>query len=231
MTLTETRWKLDGAREEDLAEITRLLIELYRAEAPWSVPKDETGLATVLLAGLRDQGTELLETSLVMRDQENPTKLAGYVAMSPDHRPRQPLFNNRYVRAAAGLLGPLAGMRVLWHQYRMMGLLCSPLVPGAAQMHSLIVDPVHRGSGLAVHLVKGVEELAVAHNQSSVILFVFAGNPVEPFYQRLGYTRVPLPRPRFPLPQAGIAMQRPLNPAACQEPLNQNATKQKEEER
>jgi ribosomal protein S18 acetylase RimI-like enzyme len=213
MHLTKTRWQVDQAKQHDLPEIARLLIELYRAEAPWSVPAGEAAFAKVLETGLRGQTPGLLESSLVARDLDDPTRLAAYVAMSPDHSPRRPLFSRRYLSAAVRLLGPVSAARVLWYQFRMMGLLCSPLVPGAAQLHSLVVDPAHRGEGLAVELVRAVEELAISHDQDSVVLFIFDGNPVERFYQDLGYTRVPLPRPRFPMPQQGIAMQRALRTA------------------
>jgi len=207
MRLTETRWKIDAARPADLPEIARLLIELYQAEAPWSVPGDQRRFSELLQIGLRSQCPDLLESSLVARDREDPARLAGYVALSPDHCPRKPLFSRRYVAAALRLLGPASAAKVLWHQFRMMGLLCSPLVPGAAQLHSLIIDPVHRGEGLAAKLVREVEDLAVRRAQESIVLFIFDGNPVERFYRRLGYTQVPLPQPRFPMPQRGIAMQ------------------------
>jgi ribosomal protein S18 acetylase RimI-like enzyme len=215
MRLTDTRWTVDTPQETDLPEIARLLIELYRAEAPQSLPADENAFASLLQIGLRGQCPSVLETSLVVRDLEDSGHLAGYVALSPDSRPRRPLFvHPNFLSGATRLLGVRAAMKVLVHQYRMMGLLCSPLVTGAGQLHSLVVDRDHRGKGLAVQLVSALEDLAVRHDQESIVLFVFDGNPVEQFYRRLGYMPVPLPQPRFPLPQRGIAMQRPLHPAA-----------------
>jgi ribosomal protein S18 acetylase RimI-like enzyme len=197
------------ASTADAPEVARLLAQLYKEESPRMVPSDEGSFTTLLEAGLRTQSSATIHSSLVARDTRDPAKLVGYVALSCDHSPRQPPFNWNYLATAFRQLGPRA-VRVLWHQFRLTGLMCAALGPKTAQLHSLIVDSAHRGEGMAVELVRRLEDTARRQGQEAIVLYILDGNPVEGFYHRLGYRRVHLPRPRHPLPDSGIAMQRLL---------------------
>lgn len=197
------------ARTADIPEIARMLTQLYKEEVPRMVPSDEGSFTILLEAGLRAQGTATIDSSLVVRDARSRAKLAGYVALSCDHSPRKQPFNWDYLATAFRWLGPSA-VRVLWHQFRLTGLLCAALGPKTAQLHSLIVDPARRGEGIGVGLVRSLEDVARRQGQEAIFLYILDGNPVEDFYYRLGYRRVHLPRPRHPLPDSGIAMQRLL---------------------
>jgi ribosomal protein S18 acetylase RimI-like enzyme len=193
----------------DIPEIARLLAQLYKEEAPRMVPSDERSFISLLEAGLRAQYPAAIDSSLVVRDARSRARLAGYVALSCDYSPRKLPFNQDYLTTAFRRLGPSA-VRVLWHQFRLTGLLCAALGPKTAQLHSLIVDPAHRGEGIGVRLVRNLEDVARRQGQEAILLYILDGNPVEDFYYRLGYRRVHLPRPRHPLPGSGIAMQRLL---------------------
>lgn len=175
------------------------------------VPADEESFTVLLETGLRAQDPATTECNLVARDERDPIRLAGYIALSCDHSPRKPPFNWDYVAAAVRRLGPRAASGVLCHQFRLMGLLCAPLGPKTAQLHSLIVDPDRRGQGIAADLVRRVEDKARRQGQEIILLYILDGNPVEEFYRQFGYRRVPLPRPTHPLPDPGIAMRRVLD--------------------
>lgn len=202
-------WNVEMASAADIPEVARLLAQLYKEEAPRMVPSDEGSFTTLLEAGLRAQGPATIDSSLVARDAHGRAKLAGYVALSCDHSPRKSPINWDYLATAFRRLGPHA-VRVLWHQFRLTGMLCAELGPKTAQLHSLIVDPAHRGEGIGVGLVRSLEDAAQRQGQEAILLYILDGNPVEDFYRRLGYRRVHLPRPRHPLPGSGMAMQRLL---------------------
>jgi GNAT superfamily N-acetyltransferase len=201
-------WNAEMANTADVPEVARLLVQLYKEEAPRMVPSDEGSFTTLLEAGLRAQGPAAIDSSLVVRDARG-RKLIGYVALSCDHSPRKPPFTWDYLVTAFRRLGPSA-VRVLWHQFRLTGLLCATLGPKTAQLHSLIVDHAHRGEGVGAGLVRRLEDVARRQGQEAILLYILDGNPIEDFYHRLGYRRVHLPRPRHPLPGSGIAMQRLL---------------------
>jgi GNAT superfamily N-acetyltransferase len=225
MQLVQTRRatrNVEMASRADIPEVARLLAQLYKEEAPRMVPSDEGAFTALLEAGLRTQSPATIDSSLVICDSGDQAKLAGHVALSCDHSPRQPPFNWNYLATAFRLLGPRAA-QVLWHQFRLTGLMCAALGPKTAQLHSLIVDSAHRGEGIAVGLVRSVEDTARRQGQEAIILYILDGNPVEDFYHRLGYQRVNLPRPQHPLPSSGIAMQRLLTQ---QYSLNNNDARQ-----
>jgi ribosomal protein S18 acetylase RimI-like enzyme len=202
-------WNVERASTADIPEVARLLAQLYKEEAPRMVPSDDRSFAALLETDLRTQSPATINSSLVARDASDRTKLVGYVTLSCDHSPRQPPFNWSYLATAFRRLG-LRAVRVLWQQFRLTGLMCAALGPKTAQLHSLIVDSAHRGEGIAVALVRSLEDMARRQGQEAILLYILDGNPVEGFYRRLGYRRVHLPRPRHPLPDSGIAMQRLL---------------------
>ena len=202
--------RIDAADASDSTEIARLLLQLYREEAPGMVPRKVESFVALLEAGLRAHESTLA-SSLVARSDQDPSRLVGHIALSCDHNPRTTPFSPDYLRLAVRRLGVRPAARVLWRQYRLMGLLCAALGPKTAQLHSLIVDPDHRGEGVAVELVRCVEDEARRNEQEAILLYILAGNPVEEFYRRLGYRRVHLPRPQHPMPHSGIAMQRVLD--------------------
>lgn len=210
MLLTDEQWRVDTATPDDVPQIADLLRLLYEAEAPEMVPEDTEAFTSVLASALHGQGRTAIESNLIARDAEDPSVVGGSVALSCSHNPRRPPFTRRYIADAFRHLPAREAIRLLWRQYRLMALMCAPLPPRTAQMHSLVVRPELRGQGLAVRLIHEVEEQARANDQQGLSLFVLDGNPVEPFYERLGYRRIPVPRPEWPLPNPGITMYRPL---------------------
>ena len=206
----QPRWRVNAATPEDVPQIAELLCLLYQAEAPRLVPDDTHAFNALLQASLRAQGQEPKQSSFVVRDADNPGRVGGYVALSCADNPRKPPFSARYLAEAIRRFGAWEAARLLWRQYRLAALLCAPLPPKTAQLHSLIIRPELRGQGLAKRLIHKAETHARRCKQHGVTLYVLDGNPVEPLYQRLGYRRIPTPPPAFPLPHPGMAMHRAL---------------------
>lgn len=82
-----------------------------------------------------------------------------------------------------------------------VGLARGAVEDDSAWLHSLWVDPRHRGHGIAQRLVQAVEEWARARSTRVTLDVVPDNAPAIALYARLGY--VPSSEPGEPLPGGG----------------------------
>jgi len=73
------------------------------------------------------------------------------------------------------------------HEASAMGLVGLELYAQEALLRSLVVAPSERGQGLGIALVRHAETYAASRGVRSIYLLTLSA---EPFFQRLGYTRL-----------------------------------------
>lgn len=206
---TAIRSIIERATYADIPALSDLLLTLYEDECPRILPQDHSVFRAILAHTLA-RSESALESMLVVRDDASVSgRPVASIMLSPSNRPRRSSLDMEYIATALIRLGIASGAQVVWEQLRLMNLLCAPLPPSTAQVHSLVIDREHRGRGIGTRLMLEAEELARTHGDRYLLLYVLEGNDVAPMYSKLGYKQIPVPsRSRIIYP--GISMVKDL---------------------
>lgn len=176
------------------------------------IPRDPSVLTRVIEHALESE-KEALGRTLVLRDRDASDRIVASVVASTSERPRRSPITARHIVKTART-ARIDALKILVTQQRLAALLCAPLPPSTTQLHSLIIDPNYRGHRLGTALVRAVEDYASNNSDDTVHLYILAGNDVENFYARLGYTRTEIEKKILAYP--GIAMKKQLKGAKYQ---------------
>ncbi|ADP81203.1 GNAT family N-acetyltransferase [Pseudofrankia inefficax] len=201
-----------AANDDDLTTVADLLVQLYEDECPG------------IFSGSRDASLRLIrslvrENESVVRDGlvlDSPDGIIAYGAVSTSTFPRRRPSMAMVGAQALSFLGVRAAAEFCWAYSRLQNLVCAPLPPMTAQVHSLVVHPRARGNGYGELLFRTMEDTARQGGHHDALLYVLAGNPARRLYARLGYQVVPTPTlPGVPalLRYPGIAMRKPFREA------------------
>jgi len=210
-----TRYVVGSADVADAERLAQLLLELYQSECAHLVPENIEAFRELLRQTLTVNPAGLRET-FVVRDTHESNRIVASVVASTSRNPRRSPLTRTHATNTVRRLGARTAARVLWTQLQLANLLCASLPHRTTQLHSLIIDPAHRGQYLGARLVQAVEDHAIQNGDEHILLYILAGNEVQRFYQKLGYTQRELPgRHRIYYP--GIAMTRSLSFHAASE--------------
>lgn len=198
------------ANQGDAGEIARLLVALYEAEMPGMLAGSYESRVE-LLKRLIAPNKAVVRRGLVLTQGE---EILGYGAAAAGDEQRAFSSTFDIISQATEVLGPRNGAIFAWNYYRFQSLMCVPLPMNTAQMHSLVIDPAHRGHGYGERLLCAMEQQAIDSRHQIALLYVVAGNPAQRLYERMGYLVVPTPSTagmvRRLLRQPGVAMAKRL---------------------
>lgn len=184
-----TSYAIRPATENDIPEISRLIIQLYQSELPGALTGNLEMQGKLLRFTLEANGESALQNRYVLCDESGNVIGTGMIEFSGD-KPydRAPngtvskAFQTIGFKATLRLLGTVARSLVGVYQHR---------DSSSALIHSVVVERNQRGRGAGKKLMQDLELVIRKRGVTHMRLQVLESNAeARHFYEKLGYQEI-----------------------------------------